>query len=357
MKGIVFIILSWILFSFEIQKEVKNPITATAEKGLFESDEILAITLNGPVRELMNDRSEKSSNHSFILSYKKTDSSKTNIPIEIKTRGHFRKQKGNCLYPPLMLQFSKNGSVPSIFDGQTKLKLVMPCTGDDYVVREWLVYKIYNLITPRSFRARLVQVKLEDPKAKKLPDPFYGILVEEEKQMAARNKAVVIDQKLKPEQTDPNSFLIMAVFQYLIGNTDWSVQYLQNIKLLKFDSPFPVTVPYDFDHAGIVNTPYAHPAEELLLSSIRERRYRGYCVNNLTVFNNVIDVYNKLKDDIYRLYTSNELLDTKYVKSTTKFLDEFYETINNPKAWQKDFAYPCDKNGTGNVVIKGLKED
>lgn len=357
MKIFLLIAITCFLFSFETQKRDSKHLITSEENGLFDSDEILTITLKGSIKELMNDRGEKPTNHPFVITYTKADSSQINLPVEIKTRGHFRKQKGNCQYPPLSIQFSKNGSSSSIFNGQTKLKLVMPCAGDEYVVREWLVYKIYNLVTPQSFKARLVQVKLEDPKAKKQPSPFYGILLEEEKQMAARNKAAVIEQKLKPEQTEPNSFLRMAVFQYLIGNTDWSVQYLQNIKLLKTNSPFPVTVPYDFDHAGIVNTPYAHPAEELLMSSIRERRYRGYCVSDLKVFNDVIAQYSKLKDDIYRLYTSNTLLDSKYIKSTTKYLDEFYATINNPKAWQKDFAYPCDKNGTGNVVIKGLKED
>ena len=99
------------------------------------------------------------------------------------------------------------------------------------------------------------------------------------------------------------------------------------------------------------------PAEELQMRSIRERRYRGYCVKNLKVFEDVIARYNRLKSDIYKLYSDCTLLDAKYIKSTIQFLDEFYETINNPKLWQKAFSYPCDKNGTGNVVIKGLKED
>ncbi|HEX6845640.1 MAG TPA: hypothetical protein VF144_01620, partial [Chitinophagaceae bacterium] len=91
--------------------------------------------------------------------------------------------------------------------------------------------------------------------------------------------------------------------------------------------------------------------------SVQERRYRGYCITDMKVFEKPIALYNTIKKDIYSLYTNNSLLDEKYVKSVTKYLDEFYETINSPKAWQKDFAYPCDKNGTGNVVIKGLKED
>jgi hypothetical protein len=205
---------------------------------------------------------------------------------------------------------------------------------------------------------RLVRIDLDDAKSKKQAAPFYGFLIEDEKQMAARNKAIAVEEKLRPEQTKQDDFLKMAVFQYMVGNTDWSVQYLQNIKLLKTESSTQlITVPYDFDHSGIVNAPYAHPAEELLMKSVQERRYRGYCMTDLKAFEKPIALFNRLKNDIYHLFTDCSLLDAKYIKSITKYLDEFYATINDPKSWQKDFAYPCDKNGTGNVVIKGLKED
>ena len=94
-------------------------------------------------------------------------------------------------------------------------------------------------------------------------------------------------------------------------------------------------MPYDFDHSGIVNAPYAHPAEELLMRSVQERRYRGYCIKDLKVFEKPIALFNRLKDDIYNLYTKCNLLDEKYIKSVTKYLDEFYATINDPKSLAK----------------------
>ncbi len=264
---------------------------------------------------------------------------------------------GNCTYPPLLLQFSKNNSSSSsVFKGQEKLKLVVPCQGDDYIIREWLVYKIYNLVTPKSFKARLVSVELFDARKKKSTSPFYGILLEEDRQMAKRNKEILITRPVRPEQTDSSAFFKMAVFEYLIGNTDWSVQY-QNIKLVAADSvSIPTAVPYDFDHAGLVDPPYAKPAEELQMNSVRQRRFRGYCISDMSKFDNAIKLYNKLKADIYKLYTDCSLLDAKYVKATLQYFDGFYETINNPVSLKKEFSYPCDKNGTGNVVIKGLRE-
>jgi len=331
----------------------------SAQTGLFESDEVLPVKLKGALRGLLNDRSSVPQNFPLVLSVAKEDSTQTEIPVQVKTRGHFRRTMGGCTYPPLLIQFPKEGPyLSSIFKQQKKMKLVMPCSGDNYVVREWLVYKLYNLFTPLSFRARLVQVTMQDEKTKKTSGPFYGLLLEEEKQMARRNKMIAVEKKLNPRQVQADPFLTMAVFQYLIGNTDWSTQYLQNIKLLAKDSlAIPIAVPYDFDHAGIVNAPYAKPAEELQMRSIQERRYRGYCMPDLKPFEPVIALYNSLKNEIYSLYATCPLLDEKYKKSTARYLDEFYATINNPKAWQKDFAYPCDKNGTGNVVIKGLKED
>lgn len=344
--------LSLLLVCFKLSAQ-----TAKAPgKGLFDNDSLLKITLSGNLRDLMTDKSDKPQNHPVAVSYMQ-DGKEFSVNAEARTRGHFRRTMGNCSYPPLLLQFSKSDTLASsIFKEQEKLKLVMPCVGDDYVVREWLVYRIYNLVTPKSFRARLVSVELYDTKKKKSTSPFYGILLEEDKQMAKRNKDVLVKRLLRPEETDPTSFLKMAMFEYLVGNTDWSVQY-QNIKLIAPDSlTTPVTVPYDFDHAGLVSPPYAKPAEELNMHTVRERRYRGYCVPDMQKFDDVIALYNKLKPEIYKLYTDCTLLDAKYVKSTTKYLDEFYETINNPSAFKKEFSYPCDKNGTGKVVIKGLRD-
>ena len=328
---------------------------------LFTTDEVMELTLSGNIKEVLNDRSVTSKLHPLQLSYQKTGGEKITVPVEVKTRGHFRKMKTNCVYPPLQVNFLKTEVLnTSVFEGQDKLKLVMPCAGDEYVIREWLVYKLYNLITPNSFRARLVKVKLDDSLSKKMIPPFYGLLLESEKQMAKRNGLFSVEKKLlRPEETYEETFLNMAVFEYMIGNTDWSVQYMQNIKLIAEDTNglIPVTVPYDFDHSGLVNAPYARPTEELELNTVRDRRYRGYCIKDMKTFDATIALFNKLKDKFYSTYSNCTLLDEKYIKSTLKYLDEFYGTINNKAAFKKDFSYPCDNTGTGNVIIKGLKND
>ncbi len=332
---------------------------ASAQKGLFDSDEALQITLKGSIQALLNNRGTAPQYFPFLICLPGNDSNINEIPILVKTRGHFRRLEDHCINPPLLIKFLKNSQhSSSIFKEQNKLKLVTPCVEDDYVIREWLVYKLYNILTPKSFKVRLVKLTLYDKGSNKYFSTSYGFFIEDAKQLAKRNKMHELEKKLKPQQLQSDDFLLMTVFQYLIANTDWSIQYLQNIKLIVEDSMMlPIAVPYDFDQAGIVNAPYAQPAEELKMSSIRERRYRGYCLQDFQSLLPVMEKFKKYKSKIYELYTSCNLLSTRYKKNTIQFLDKFYAILNDDKLWQKVITYPCDKNGTGNVVIKGLKTD
>jgi hypothetical protein len=362
--GIAFrIFLSIVLFgSFGSRgaREYSSPALSTSStfySELFDSEEILQLVLSGDMRRPLNDKSQNPKFYPLTLSYLANGDSEKSLSIEVKARGNFRRLLGNCTYAPLMLRFENNEvTQSSIFSGQKELKLVMPCQGDEYVIREWLVYKLYNLLTPLSFKVRLVNIKLEQEGKTRNPESFYGFLLEDEKQLATRNGLFPLKRKLNPRQTQTEEFQTLAVFEYLIGNTDWSVQYLQNIKLLnEGGAQLPFAVPYDFDHAGIVNAPYALPAEGLKMSSVRERRYRGYCVEDLDDFIPTINHFKALKQEIYRLYNDMPLVEGKYLEQTRLYLDDFYAILNDEPTWRKDFGYPCDPKGTGNVVIKGLK--
>lgn len=342
-------------FSREENKIYNQPVSRPAPEGLFDSEEILHLKLSGSVRALFNDRSDNAPYKPLVLTYKEADGNEVTINLRAKPRGNFRRKKENCTYPPILLNFTRKEAKPSLFDKQNKLKLVTPCSGDNYVIREYLVYKLYNLVTPKSFKARLARVKFLDTDKNKETE-FYSMLLEEDEQVAKRNGLNLMEIKnLSGENTETETFLKMAVFQYMIGNTDWSVPFLHNIRILSFDAKsIPSVVPYDFDHSGIVNAPYALPPEQLALSSTQERRFRGYCITDMKSFDEVIATYNRLKDDIYKVYTTCTLLDAKYVKATTRFLDEFYETINNPKKLKEAFSYPCNKTAA-NYIISGYQ--
>lgn len=324
---------------------------------LFNDDDILQIILTGKLNKLFSNRNGNIVYHPMLLQYRNIDSSLTSIQLNMQTRGNFRRRKENCTMPPLMMNFPKSKMNNTIFEKQNKLKLVVPCRGDEYVIQEWLVYKLYNLVTEKSFKARLVQVEFEDSLGKRKTETHYCILLEDEKSVAERNKAIVLNKiKVAMQNTDKDQFLKMAVFQFMIGNTDWSVPYMQNIKLITKDSakaPFPI--PYDFDHAGIVSAPYALPAEELGMSSVRERRYRGLCEANKNNFAETFTLFNKLKDDFYSVYTNCKLLNARYVKFVTKYLDDFYNIINKDKSIEQEFGNPCHEEIR--IEIKGLKEE
>ncbi len=264
-----------------------SPATLNAQSRLFENNDLLHFKLTGKLTELFNDRKENISYHPLLLQYMEKDSNLLSIPVMAEARGHFRRLRVNCKMPPLLLNFPKGKRIKnSVFEKQSKLKLVVPCQGDEFVIREWLVYKLYNIITEKSFKAKLVQVDFEDSSMRRKTETHYCILLEDDKKLAERNNAFVWKRKmLDMRDIDNEEFKKMAVFQFMVGNTDWGILYLQNIVLITKDSTIaPFAVPYDFDHAGIVDAPYAGPAPELEIASDRVRLYRGFCETDKSNF-------------------------------------------------------------------------
>lgn len=323
---------------------------------LFDSEDILHFKLAGNINEIYKDISDNNSYHPMLLQYMAKDSNEVSIQIKVKTRGHFRRVKGNCTQPPLWLEFPKGDKIKNTeFENQHKLKLVVPCRGDEYVIYEYLVYKVYNLISQNSFKARLALVEFEDSLHQRKTETHYCFLLEEENKMAARNgRFVYKKQKLDDTNTDLEAYRKMAVFEYLIGNTDWGVYFLQNIVLITKDTLMrPIPVPYDYDHAGIVDAPYAGPAPDLGISSILERLYRGFCENDIKNLDATFALYNRMKPAIYQVYDSCTLISAKYKKFVDRYLDDFYKTINNKNKIESEFGAPC--RADTRVIIKGLK--
>ncbi|GAA4469776.1 hypothetical protein GCM10023189_57330 [Nibrella saemangeumensis] len=322
---------------------------------LFKSEDILQLTVRANLSSVLKDRGETPSYHPATLSYQDTRQESVTLPIKIMARGNFRRKAMNCRFPPLWLNFPKKIPKGNLFDKQGKLKLVTHCQNEEYVVREYMVYKVLNQLTDYSFRARLAKVTYEDSLGKRSPETRYAILLEDETDLAKRNSAKILDKKqLNMARVDLKTMLRVAVFEYLIGNTDWSVPYLHNIKLLTDEAhKQPVPVPYDFDHSGIVEAPYARPAEELQLSSVRQRLYRGYHYAPES-FQEVFDEFNRAKPDLYALYQNNPHLEPAYVKRTLKYMDQFYETINKPSLVKTQFINQGLLNQNSYITIKGL---
>lgn len=325
---------------------------------LFDSEEVIDIRLEGDIETLLEDRGEDPSFHILKLHARNLDREES-LDLRVRVRGNFRRLRENCDTPPLKFNFKKHEAPEhSLFAGQPELKLVVPCQGEQYVIREYLTYKLYNLFTDYSFNVRLVRLTFDDSVRDQTKDPRYGFIIEDKHVLAARSGASLIERdRLRPEIVNQEHFLRMSVFAYLIGNTDWSIQFLHNVEMLFLnEEKVFVSVPYDFDLVGLVSSPYARPAPALKLRSVRDRVYRGYCLEDLSILNTTFSQFQELKPEIYRIITENDLLEEDYINFATDFLDDFYNTLNDPKKMSRAFSYPCNRYGTGNVVISGMQD-
>ncbi len=304
---------------------------------LFQKKEVLKLNIVSNINALMKDNGLKLGFHWANMSYANEQGETVTLPVKLKQRGNFRRTTGVCKFPPLLVDFSKKKIENTLFDNQVKLKLVTQCTREDLVFHEYLVYQIYNLLTDLSFKVRLAEVTYLDSLNKRKPFTNYGFFIENETDVAKRNGAENSYHKnLSMTQMDSVDMLTVVLFEYLIANNDWSFPALHNIKLFTKPNKF-IAMPYDFDHAGIVEAEYALPPPQLEIATVRERLYRGINYPP-SVFQAVFDKFNALKPQIYAIYEGNPLLDARYIKRTVKYLDAFYAEINDPKAINKHFT-------------------
>jgi hypothetical protein len=323
---------------------------------LFNSDDTLHFTLKANLKVLLKDRGKSPKNHWGQISYVNETGKTKEMPVQVKVRGNFRRMVENCAFPPLLIDFDKKKKGNSVFNQQNKLKLVTHCLKKDYIMQEYLVYKIFNLITDNSFKARIAHVTYQDSTGKIPSELRLGIFLEDEADIAKRlNTQEYKKIRIRQAQLDSVQMATVSVFEYLIGNTDWSVLFGHNIKLYYVTGKLPLAVPYDFDHAGIVNTPYATPAQELEeIVSVKQRLYRGIAYSP-ALFEQIFEKFRRAKPDIYALYRDNKSLEKSYIKYVLGYLDDFYKTINNPRKVANDFIAQGQKNmQPGEIQIKGL---
>jgi hypothetical protein len=264
--------------------------------------------------------------------------------VKIKTRGIWRKK--NCEFPPVRLNIARETSKGSVFYGLDKPKLVSYCRDDDtyeqYVLQEFQLYRIYNMFTPMSYRARLVEMTYAD-EGGKVQAKRAAILLEQPDLLPERAGLTFVKEKgAGPEFVEPHHGALVGVFEYFIGNTDWSIFALHNITLLSQPDGNVIPVPFDFDFSGVVNARYATTDPKLSIGRVRERLFRGYCVPP-EEYTKVFDQFRQAKDGIYALYQDpiGKLMRKDDVDQTLKYYDEFYKTINNPREAKNEIVKAC----------------
>ncbi len=315
---------------------------------LFESDAPLQLRLEVDLRTLLNDRdSLRSTYHPATLMYRVGDAAPESLDVKVKTRGHWRRQRRNCDFPPLRLNFPRSRVAETLFANQDKLKLVTPCRPrrgeyEEYVLREYLVYKVYNLLTPRSLRVRLASTTYVDVRGRVDSLTRHTFLIEDAEQMAARNGGRLLEaQGARFDDTDSLQLGLVGVFMYMIGATDWSLSALHNMELvLDLQELIYYPVAFDFDWTGIVNTAYATPDRRLRIRSVRERLYRGRCLTE-EHWGAVLATFREQRAAIYAVYENMPGLSARYLRDTRRYLDEFYEVIDDPRKLSQELIRRC----------------
>ena len=319
---------------------------------LFTSDSTLAISIEGPFKTLMRNRDEMEQLPA-TLRYADADGTQHKLDIKLRVRGKFRLRRTTCNFAPLRVNFQKKQVEGTVFAGQDKIKLVTECQRatpkyQQILLKEYLAYKLFNLRTDKSFGARLLQVTYIDTERKGKTWVSYAFFIEEKKHIAERLGMELIKiERTKYSAFDPARTNFINIYQYLIGNTDFSLvagpdetNCCHNAVIYQKDTDPYISIPYDFDHAGIVDAPYAEPNPRFRIKSVKKRVYRGRCNNNAHL-DATLQRFLVKRNDIRRLVEQLDGFDKRSIKGTLAYIDGFYKVISDPKTTQTRITKKC----------------
>lgn len=326
--------------------------SASAQR-LFRSTEPLEVTLTTDLKTLTRDRdSTKFKPHGALFTYKDpADGKLISVPVTLQTRGHFRRQARNCEFPPLSMEVKKKAADNTILQGNTKLKVSANCrpsnnTYEQYVLQEYAAYRVYQRLSPFYFRTRLAKIVFKDSLGKADDVTSWAFFIEDDKEIAKEFNTK--NEKTKGalfDQLEPTQLRLTMLYEYMVGNTDYSVSQLHNMALLR-DSTATVIriVAYDFDWGGVVNPRYATPDPRLGIKFVTDRLYRGPCLTPAE-WQPVIDKFVAVRPALDSIYKSIAGLDPKIVKGSLEYYNEFYKDIGDARSIKHNLIDPCQRDG------------
>jgi len=311
----------------------------------FDSDDLLKLTLEFDFKEFTRGKRDLKYQDA-VLKIHLNEFDSVVHDIRIRPRGIMRLDY--CTFPPIKFNFKKSDSTSVYVGDETTMKLVTHCKdfGDfeEWLLKEFLVYRMYNMITDMSFKVRLVEMQYIDTGKKGKNLKKYAFLIEHLRDLAERNNAMPLgDLNLTQKMINKKQLALMGVFQYMVGNTDWSIQGPHNVKFIRkhdIHDLAPYAIPYDFDYTGIVKTQYAIPAEAAGIEDVTERHYFVYCLP-VDIMNEVFDLFLEKRDDIYSVVNDFIYLDERARNKMTKYLDEFYDIMDSEKARKSYILDQC----------------
>lgn len=262
-------ILTIIAFLFTLTSAIAQRKMTTIMEAIGQN-EGERVTIEMDLTTIMAQRN----NDSYFPAAVMTDNGLT-FKAEVRPRGKYRRK--NAVYPPLKLKFKKKELIAAGMDTLNEIKLVLPAfdnsMGDELVIREYLAYKMFEKLSPVHVKARLIRLTIKDTHVEKSKKNMFAILVEDAEETAARYNGVEVEEYgISPDSLAANQAALMVIFEYMIGNTDWDISMMRNVRLLRTQAGGKIlSLPYDFDFSGLVSAPYASPSSDTGLKTVRDR--------------------------------------------------------------------------------------
>ncbi|MBC7767623.1 MAG: hypothetical protein H7124_02445 [Phycisphaerales bacterium] len=329
---------------------------AAAQTPLFSDSTEVGIVLEAPFNSLVRGASRNVDPVPAVATVTAPEGQAERFEIEIAPRGFSRRTGGICNFPPLRLNFDATRG--TFMQGQNRLKLVTRCRGganyEQLTVLEYTAYRLYNEITPMSFRVRPVRVTYRDTEGRRREETQFNFLVEDLDDVARRNGEMAaldtLSGEVRSSQLDPNAAAAYGLFQYMIGNLDWDMvtghagdECCHNSKLVAVSAESRenvVPVPYDFDYSGFVNAPYAIPPESLNVANVRTRLYRGLCRHNEQAPAAAERIRGR-RDAIYAVIDGETRLNDATRRSARRYIEEFFAVLDDPERFQRQIIQRC----------------
>jgi len=316
----------------------------------FADDTPLTLRISGPLRQIYRDRER--SEYDALIEWREPDGREVAHEIEIRTRGNSRADPVNCEFPPLSLDFPRSEVGETTFAGQNRLKLVTLCNRsgsyEDYLRLEFLIYRMFNRLTERSFRVRWAEVEYidtDDRRARSRLAPAF--LIEADWEVAERLGMELYEQEtIEIDSLVPAHTALLTLFHYLIGNTDWNMiggitgePCCHNGKVVQSPEGSLIVVPYDFDNSGLVNAEYAVPPDNLPIRAVTQRLYRGFCAMNAEV-TAAVDELNRVRPEFEAMLEAAEISNATS-RRVFSFIERSFENINDPDRFESQILERC----------------
>ena len=313
---------------------------------LFDEEEPLKMTLKSDFKSIRKSRTKDYYLPAEMTCYL-NDSLQVSHPVRLKARGIYRKK--NCSMPPMWLNIRDSGIESEELSGIRRIKLVHICRSgghySDYLLREYLVYKIYNLVTPYSFRVRLIDLKMVDTGKDNRETQAWAFMIEPDEIMAQRLQArEIVNDELAMRTVNQEAMDLLAMFQYMIGNPDYSVTGRHNLKIMDTgttgDARDYIPVPYDFDFTGIVNAVYATPNEKHEIGSVKERIFVGPCRDQVS-YEKAIAALDAVRDEFESQIWFLDYLSEDERFDMIGYIESFFATAENERFINREISSSC----------------